>query len=261
MKKKLIFAITMVLLLSVPLFAQDAEREAYYEKVYYGVYDNAGLLNDDEIDILDQLTEEIAEKYNFELIILTIDSIGDEDPVDFSWAILDKEGLTGENWDGCLLLRSKENRDYAFTVSGRGEKILNKAAYDKLEKDVTAYLKEDDYSGAFQVFISDWEKFLILEQQGKRYNSLRNLKTHLLWLLGAWALALLIGLGAVKSMIKKMNNVHPKTEADLYIIPNSMILTQQDDKFLYSTVTKTKRESSSGGGRSGGGRSSRSGRA
>ena len=257
MKKKLFFAFFMVVLfLSVPIFAAE-ER---------GVYDDANLLNNVQIAELDKKIDEIAEKYNFYLMILTVKSMdGEEDAIDYSWHFLDSYGLYGEGentWDGCLLLQSTGDRDYAFTASGRGKKILNEAAYDKLEKDVVACLKRDDYVGAYKTYISTWERFLILESQGKRYNILRETKTHVGALGALWLVALLIGIIAVNSMKKKMNNVHPKTEADTYIIPGSLALTQQSDTFLYSTVTKTKRESSSGGGSSssGGGRSSRSGK-
>jgi uncharacterized membrane protein YgcG len=64
-------------------------------------------------------------------------------------------------------------------------------------------------------------------------------------------------------MKRKMDTALPKTEADAYMIPNSLTLTQQRDSFLYSTTTKTQRQSSSHSGgsvMSGGGRSSRSGK-
>ena len=254
MKKKLfIFAcIITVFLLSSPLFA--AER----------IIDNAGILSAAEKARLEERMEVIASTYSFNLLILTEKSIGGKDPIDYSWDYLDSEGLDGYAWDGCLLLQSTGERDYAFTASGRGDKILNDTAYNKLERDVVARLRLDDYYGAYDVFIRTWEEFLILESKGRSYNFLRETNTHLGFLAGGWVLAFLIGFFVVHGMKAKMNTALPKTEADAYIIPGSLALTNQQDRFLYSTVSKTKRQSSSsssgGSSRSGGGRSSRSGK-
>ena len=254
-KKQLIFTfIIMALLLTVPLCALDV-----------GLYDTVGLISDADVARFDKMAQEIAAKYNFDLIILIIDSLEGKNPIDYSWDELDSVGLKGTNWDGCLLLQATQDRDYCFTASGRGEKILNKAAYDKLEKDVVACLRKNDYSGAYETFSRTWDKFLLLESQGKKYNFLRETTTHAIFLAVAWIISLLIGLGVVSSMKKQMNTALPKTEADKYIIPGSLALTQQSDRFLYSTTTKTRKSSSSsssGGGssRSGGGRSSRSGK-
>ena len=256
-KKHLILAfIATALLFSFPLFAEER------------IIDNAGILSAGSKAALETLMEDIASKYNFNLIILTERSINDEDAIDYSWNYLDSRGLDGYTWDGCLLLQSTGERDYAITASGRGEKILNEAAYDKLEKDVVDRLREDDYSGAYEVFISKWEKLLVLESKGQKYNFLQERKMHVIFLGAAWLLALMIGSMIVSGMKAQMNTALPKTQADAYMVPGSLALTNQMDRFLYSTTTKRRRESSSSGGgssyggssRSGGGRSSRSGK-
>jgi uncharacterized protein len=268
MKKNLfifVFIIT-VLISAVPLHTQNHATDR--------IIDNAGLLTTDEKTRLEMLIEELAYTYNFELIILTMESIDGEDPIDYSWNLLESIDLDGETWDGCLLLQSVGERDFAITVSGRGEGILNDAAYNKLENDLISYLRKDDYSGAYEAFIRDWEQFLTLESKGKgqgyipetsnqSYNFLHDSSTHGICLAAAWILSLIIGLLAVFNMKRKMNTVLSKKEADTYIIPGSLALTRQYDNFLYSTITKIRRQSSSsssrgGSSRSGGGRSSRS---
>ena len=124
------------------------------------IIDNAGLLSAKEKANLGTRIKKIAAKYNFNLIILTEKSIGGEDPIDYSWNFLDSHNLYGETWDGCLLLVSTEDRDYAFTASGRGDKILTNDLYDKMENDVVSYLKKNNYAGAFEAFIRTWEKLL-----------------------------------------------------------------------------------------------------
>jgi uncharacterized protein len=256
MKMKLpIFAfIATVLLLSVPLYAQNQITER--------IIDNADILTVTEKTSLERLMEGVASKYNFNLVILTEKHIG-TDAINHSWNFLDSKGFGGETWDGCLLLQSTGERDYALTASGRGDKILNSSAYDKLEKDVVSLLRQDDYAGAYEVFIRDWEKFLVLESKGRSYNFLCESGTHAILLIVAWLTAFFIGFLAVRAMKAKMNTALSAKEADTYIVPHSLILTQSRDNFLYSTVTKSKRQSappSSGRSISSGGRSSRSGK-
>jgi uncharacterized protein len=254
MKKKLFFVFIITVLLSgVFLYARDQ------------IIDNAGLLSAGEKTNLKTRIDDLRAGYDFELIILTVDSMeGENDAYFYGSEYLDRMGLYGESWDGCLMLLSMEYRDYAIVASGRGSKILNRSAYYKLEKDILPYLKNDAYAAAFEVFISTWEEFLVLDSNGKSYNFLRNTKTHILFLLGAWIIALLIGLIVVLVWKAQMNTALPKKDADSYIIPGSLALTQQADTFLYSTVTKSAKSSSSssggGGYHSGGGRSGGSGK-
>ena len=248
MKKIIFILITAVFLLPAPLFS--AER----------VFDNADLLTADQKARLERSIEELASKYKFELMILTVSSIGNADSIDYSWDFLDRMGLYGRTWDGCILLQSVRGRDYAFTASGRGDKILNGTAYNKLEDDVLVYLKQDDYYRAYETYISVWEQFLILESKGRSYNFFEHYNFYIL--IGTWVVSLLIAFLIVGVWAKKMNTALPKHEADAYVVNGSIIYTKQNDRYLYSTVIKTKNASSSSGGssRSGGGRSSRSGK-
>jgi len=179
----------------------------------------------------------------------------------YSWKYLDNKGLDGESWDGCLLLQATGERDYAFTASGRGSKILNRTAYDNLENKVVNYLRNDNYAKAYEVFIDIWSMYLALEARGRSYNFFTHNNGSLV--LGSWIIGLLIAIFMIIMWRVQMNTALPKKEADAYVVPGSLAFTQQQDRFLYSTVTRTKREkssSSSGGSMSGGGRSSRSGK-
>ena len=252
MKKKLFILFILVLFLSVQIYSQSV------------IIDNAGLLDPVVKSELDKRISEITAAYKFDLVILTLKDIGSTDPIDFSWEFLDKMGLDGKEWDGCLLLQSIKGRDYALTASGRGSKILNSIAYDKLESEVVDHLRRNDYAGAYRTFINIWEEFLILESKGRSYNFFTH--NYLYLVLGSWILALLIALITLLKWRLAMNTARPKQEADFYVVPNSLVFTKKQDNFLYSTVSKSRKQSSSssssGGGssRSGGGRSSRSGK-
>ncbi|MDR2729738.1 MAG: TPM domain-containing protein [Treponema sp.] len=240
MKKKLFIFLPAIsfLFFSFPLFAQSR------------VVDNAGLLSGSEIAELERLTAEIASTYNFDIVIVTEKNISGASPMDYADDFFDYNGYgLGQDRDGCLFLQVTETRDYWFSTSGRGINILNSTAYERLEQNVVKFLKNDEPAQAYLSFINDWEKFLVLDAKGKSYNFI-HVHVPVIYRV-AWIVSLIIGFFSVMAMKAKMNNVHPKMEANNFIIPGSLAFTQKNDIFLYSTVTKSERaesSSSSGGG-------------
>jgi uncharacterized protein len=234
MKKKQLFLClpaAAFLFLAAPVFAQNR------------VFDNAGLLNAGEKSEMEGLLAQIASNFNFNLVIVTEKDIGGAEPMNYADDFFDYNGFIDK--DGCLFLQVTGTRDWWFSTSGKGEKILprSSSAFKKLERDVVKFLKEDNPAQAYRVFIKNWEEFLVLEAEGKSYNFLRAYSIQLF--IGAWIVSLLIALFAVYLMKLKMNNVHPKTEADSFIVPGSLVFTKQNDTFLFCTVTKTERQSES----------------
>ena len=229
--------IAILLVFSAPLFSQNR------------IVDNAGLLSSEEAANLKTMVDNIASVYSFDLVIVTEQSIGNKSPMDYADDYFDYNGFgLGESKeDGCLFLIVMGSRDYWFSTGGRGIKIFNSTAANKLEDDVLASLKNNDFYRASRSFVNNWEEFLILDAKGRTYNVIQ--QYHFVIVIVAWVLAFLIGFGIVQSWKAKMNTALPKREADFYIIPNSLAFTQKHDRFLYSTVTKTaKPKSSSSGG-------------
>jgi len=245
MKNKLLVFISLMLVMfvSVPVSAQQGTQKKR-------VADNAGLLDSSEKQNLEQRMAAIASQYNFDLVIVTEKSINKK-PMDFADDYFDYNGYgLGGDRDGCLMLQVTGTRDFWFSTSGRGIKILNSIAGDKLEKDVVAHLKNDDPARAYMAFIDAWEEFLELDAKGRNYNIFH--QYNIIMVLAAWILSFLFGSIVISAWKRKMNTALPKKEADSYIVPESLNFTQQNDRFLYSTVSKTKKEakssSSSGGG-------------
>jgi uncharacterized protein len=226
MKNKLLTLIFLVFFLSVPLFAGDH------------IVDNAGLLNKAEIAELEKLAEAIASNYKFDLVIVTEKDIGSVLPMAYADNYFDNNGYgIGENRDGCIFLQVTGSRDYWFSTSGRGIKILNTSALYKLESDVVSHLSNNYPIGAYRAFIDTWEKFLVLDAQGRSYNFFY--QYNMILIIIVWVISLLTGLIIILSWKKQMNTALAKEQADNFIVPGSLVFTQQTDRFLYSTVTKT----------------------
>ena len=250
MKIKRLMAVLAMLFIffSAPLFAQNR------------IVDNAGLLSDDDIAGLKESADKIASAYSFDLVIVTEKDIGAKSPIEYADDFFDDNGYgLGKDRDGCLFLIVSGSRDYWFSTSGRGIEILNSAAYNKLEGGVVSALKNNDPDIACRTFIHNWEEFLILDAKGRNYNFFY--EWNLVLVIAAWVVSLLIGFIIVQIWKAQMNTALPKKEADAYIIPGSLAFTQKQDRFLYSTVTKTaKPKQDSSGGGSGGTHISSSGR-
>jgi len=214
------------------------------------VIDNAGLLGLQEKTRLLEFIASIASTYNFDLVIVTEKNIGASNPMNYADDFFDNNGYgLGQNHDGCLFLLVTESRDYWFSTSGRGIKILNSAAGDKLESNVVKLLREGSYYNAFRIFLLNWNEFLALEAKGRSYNFFYQWNAVLVLIV--WVLALAIGFIIVQVWKKRMNTALPQTQAAAYMVPGSLAFTEKKDSFLYSTITRVKIESQSGS--SGGG--------
>jgi uncharacterized protein len=226
------------------------------------IVDNANILSQSESANLTSLIDSVAIAYNFDLVIVTEQSIGAVRPMDYADDFFDYNGYgLGQDRDGCLFLRVMGTRDYWFSTSGRGIQLLdgNPFAFDVLEANVGHYLGSDQYYEAFQTFILDMEKFLSLEAVGRRYNFFHHYNAMLV--LSAWVIALVVAFAVVLIWKKGMNTALAKTQAAAYVVPGSLSFKVQKDNFLYSTVTKTRRQTqSSSSGRGGGIHTGSSGR-
>jgi uncharacterized protein len=236
----------LFLLLSSPIFAQSR------------VIDNAGLLSGSEVAELKRLIANIASMYDFDLVIVTEKDIGAARPMDYADDFFDYNGYgLGGGRDGCLFLQVTGSRDYWFSTSGRGIEILNAPALDKLKSDAVKYLKRDEPMAAYRVFIRFWEELLTLDAKDKKYNAVHAYAPY--FYIAAWFISLIIAFIAAGVMRAKMSTVRPKTEANRFIIPGSLVFTRQQDIFLYSTVTRIRRDDSSSGSHTGSSGSSHGG--
>jgi len=249
--KRLIFILSiMILCLTFPVFAQNNSGQS--------IIDNAGILGSAEKTMLAGLAASVSLSHKFDLFIVTEKNIGDKSTEQYAEDFF-KSGYgknSGEN--NCLLLIVKDTRDYWISAFGSGRQILDSYAGSKLDADVQKNLSNNNYNEACRTFITNWDEFLTLKAKGRNYNILHQYQIG--FIAGAWILSFLIGLLIVLMWKKGMNTALAQTHAAAYIIPDSLIFKEKKDRFLYSTVTKVKRETTSSSGSGGGVRKSSSGR-
>jgi len=228
MKIKLFLWLLIIFCISAPLFGFDR------------LYDTAGLLSDAEVDSLKELLNTISLTYDFDMVIVSVKQTGSTEPKDFADGFFEKNGYgLGKNRDGSLLLLVTDRKVFWFATSGRGKKILTRMASKRLEKEVFNSLEKSDFYDALVVYTKTWEELLVLNAKGRTYNILYNYNA--VFVILAWLVSFGIGFLVVMIWKKSMSTTIPKKQDATYITPGSLSFAVQQDKFLYSTVTKIER--------------------
>jgi len=242
---------------TVPLFSQEDPRpadpvqEQAADSKLERVVDRASLLTPGQRSSLITRLNSLSEQYKFDLVIVTENGIGGANPRDYADDFFDYNDFGfGSNGDGCLFLIVIGSRDYWISTSGRGIDLLNRSTYEKLESDALQFLRMDNYYAAFTSFTDNWERFLIREAQGgshgTRETKSRNYRffeqQNIVVVLVGWLIAFIIGLIVVHVWKKGMNTAFLQTQADSYVVNGSLAFDTKTDRFLYSTVTKTARQ-------------------
>ena len=254
-KKLLSLLICLALCFSFCLFVSADDTE-------YRLIDNARLLTSSEKEEIINKLDEISKRQKFDIIILTVDSIGTMTPEKYAERYYDQSNLGyGGTTDGILLLISMENRDFCITSGGVGTTYFTSDGREYIcNKVKNGGLSDDNFSDAFLLFSSLCDDFVTQGKTGVPYDN-SNLPKDPFDIGGNIIVALVVGLIvafiATQSMKSKLKTVHAQTRAEQYVKHGSLNMTRSHDFFLYRVVNRRPRpKQSSGGSRSSGGRSS-----
>ncbi len=234
--KKRIFSVLLTIfiftLLSVPAFAAESPSK---------LYDGADLLTDSqESELLAEL-ERISKEYKVDVIIATTPSTDGYTPESYTEHFYDSNGYGyGTGRDGVILLISMQDRDYQIISNGLGAKAISIGDIDSIGESISPLLTSEDYSDAFDKFLSMCEYQIDGEINGFPFRFGRNL---LICLVIGFVVALI----ATGVMASKLKTVNKRAGAAEYTKQGSMNLTHSNDLYLYSTVTSVKKQSSSSG--------------
>jgi len=259
MKKFLISA--LVLLLVVFPFSASAHSQR--------VVDNAALLTADQITELTSIAQDIADTYQMDLIIVTVDSLNGETPQDFADDYYDSNGYGfGNDHSGTVLLLSMEYRDWAISTCGEAIYALTDSSIDSVAEDFLPWLAQGNYYTGFRVFLSSVEAYYQVYRgsdspnKDPGYYDEPDFEQDITQESEdpGFCARLLIGLVAgvavagitILIMRSNMNTAKQQSDAGSYMKENTFDLFRCHDMFLYSRTTKTRRSSDSGGSRGGG---------
>ena len=209
------------------------------------VVDEADLLTADEEKALDAKLAAVEQSHKVRILIGTMQDTGGAALGKVANNVVDQ--IPGESGTIVLLLSMKERDWYISTDNKMRTRITDGKGIEYLSGEFLPDLKEGKYAAAFTAFAATTDEMLTYyEKEGEPYDPANALNLMALGI--ALACALILG-GTIYYMLYEYeSNVRSAAEADAYLNHDSFQLTQDEDDFLYTTVTrqtKEKKESSS----------------
>lgn len=239
MKRKMISLVAVCLMVVCVLLPVSAASVR--------LVDDAGLLDNTQYtDILNRL-DEISGLYGLDVVIVTTDSTGGKTPMEYADDYFDYHDYSS---DGVLLLVSMEDRDWWISTTGYGIRAFTDAGIEYIGEQIVPYLSDGEYAQAFTEFAELCDQFLKQAETGAPYdsNNLPKKPFNPLWGLLASAV---FGLGSAGigtgSMKKKLKTVVRKSQANDYVTPGSLQITQSRDLYLYTHRDRREKAQSGGG--------------
>ena len=242
MKKRIIS-----LLLAVILCAAFTVTVSATETDEYYVYDDADLLTDSEEYALEERLGQISGAYDAQIVIITIDSLeGTEIDEYIEFAYDTMEFGYGQNYDGVLMVVCMDPREYRILSNGFAGNAITTDDIDTIGNAIISDLSDGNYATTFDTFADKCEYYLDGYINGFPFN----VGMSLLIAFGVGLIIALIVTGVWRGQLK---SVRMRNQANVYVKPDSMQITQAGDYFMYRRVVRTEKpqnNSSSGGGSS-----------
>ena len=244
MKKKQFFCWLFMLLLVlgvVPVFAADTNQTR--------VVDEASLLSESEISALQQKTDQIAGKYDFDVVIVTVNSLDGKTAEEYADDYYDYHDYRN---DGILLLTAMDDRKWHISTTGKGIEYFTDYGCEYIGDKVKEKLSDGDYNAAYETFVKECDSFLKEAQNGTPYD-VGHEKHSIMFFVVPYGIAFLVSvifaICYVADLKHKLNTTTPTGNAAVYI---KNIHKQKDqDEFIRSFVTTVARPQSSSSSRGG----------
>ena len=247
MTRKIVSAFFALLLcLSLTVAASAASDRKF-------VLDGADLLTSGEEAELSQTLSQISDRYHAQVLVVTMDTLGGNDIDSFVDYLYDSQAYGyGANRDGVLLLIAMDVREYRILSNGYPGVAIDERNIQNISDAIVPDLSDGDYFDAFQRFAAECDYYLDGYHNGFPFDFSGTLIISLI-------IGLVAGLVTVLILWSQLKTVHKQNQAAVYVKDGSMKLNVQRDLYLYRTLTRTKKETSSSSGRSGGSARSKGG--
>ncbi len=232
------------------------------------VVDNAGLMDAEQIQLLEELAQSLRDTYQMDVVILTTNTLDGKTPQAYADDFYDEQGYgCGEDFSGLLLLLSMEDRDWYISTCGRAIDAFTDYGIQQSMSESLAYFSGGSYYFGFAAWLNELPRFFRAYNAGMPIDKSEPFRPlpqepqvssqgpDLFFSLFLGVLAGGITLGVMRY---SMNTKRSQAGASDYLAQDTYRLQNRMDLFLYSRTRKTPRSSSSSGGGRGGSSTHRS---
>lgn len=205
------------------------------------VVDEADMLTDSEEKALDAKLDAIEKAHKIRILIGTIRSTDGAVLGKIANNVVDEISGDAERGTIVLLLAQQERDFYVSTDNKMRTRITDGKGIEYLAGQFVPDLKENKYAAAFTTFAATTDEMLTYyEKEGSPYDPSDAFDPMALGI--ALLCALILGAVIYYQLLATASNVTSATEADAYLDQNSFTLTQNEDNFLYTSVTRQTKE-------------------
>lgn len=250
------------------------------------VVDHAGLFSSEEIFLLENEARTLSDTYGMDVVIVTTWSMDGKSAQSFADDFYDDNGYgIGSDDSGILFLLAMESREWYVSTCGQAIYAFTDYGIDQLVDKIIYDLSSGNYYYAFDTYLSMLPAYFDAYKNGKPIDNYSyyppgdnypgNSDDHVYYpdygydfdtvekdgLYYGKAVLISLLIGAVVAAIvlycmrSAMNTAKPQRDAGTYVKSGTYRLNIQQDIFLYSRVSRTRRAENNTGGSRGGGSS------
>jgi len=240
-------AIITVILVSVNVFAADRMER---------VYEVSGTLKESQVAELTTRLNNISTKYNVDVNLALFDNMPDgyTDMEELADEVYEQFNYGfGSNHDGLVLVMVINKRKWHISTQGYGITAFTDAGIKYIGEQMTPYLKDGDYYKAVTTYADLAEDFIGKAKAGKPVDKGSLPKKAFNFRFTAFtsfAFGLVVAAIVVFAMLSKLKSVRRQASADFYTREGSLNLTGSRDTYLFTNVSRTRRQKSESGGSS-----------
>lgn len=230
------------------------------ERLLPRLVDKANLLTGEEEESLLKKLDEISERQQLDVVIVTVEGLEGKTPTAYADDFFDYNGFGfGKDHDGVLLLLSMKDRDWAISTTGYGITAFTDAGQKYITDTILPDLGSGNYSDAFTTFANMCDDYINHAKADNPYDrghlpekSDEPSTVPLVWIVIDAVAALIIAAVTVYLKNRRLSTVKVQYAAEDYTRPGSMRLTNNSDRFIREVTTcrEIHNDSSSGGGSS-----------
>lgn len=227
------------------------------DRVLTRVEDEGDILTDEEESLLRAQLDEISERHNVDVIVVTNYSLGGKSPMEYADDFFDYNGYgMGEDYDGVLFLLSMEYRDWWISTHAYGITAFTDYGIDYIGDKLVPYLSDGDYYKAFSKFGQLADEFITQAKTGEPFDVNNKKKAEIgpiqALIIGILSLVAGGGAGSIYAIgLARTHRTKSKAISAGQYRMGAVNFVNSYDRFRNKTVTRSRKpepRSSSGGG-------------